>query len=39
LLVDRGIPVYEIARQEETLESFYLSLMKDQRSDAASPGN
>jgi ABC-2 type transport system ATP-binding protein len=26
-LVERGMPVYEIARQEETLESFYLSLM------------
>jgi len=35
LLVERGMPVYEIAREEETLESFYLSLMKDQRSDAA----
>jgi ABC-2 type transport system ATP-binding protein len=36
LLVERGMPVYEIAREEETLESFYLSLMKDQRSGAAS---
>src|SRR3989475_2867083 len=26
-LVERGMPVYEIARQEETLESFYLSLV------------
>jgi ABC-2 type transport system ATP-binding protein len=26
-LVQRAIPVYEIARQEQTLESFYLSLM------------
>jgi ABC-2 type transport system ATP-binding protein len=26
-LVERGMPVYEIARQEETLESFYLGLM------------
>lgn len=26
-LVNRGMPVYEIARAEETLESFYLSLM------------
>ena len=26
-LVERGLPVYEIARQEETLESFYLGLM------------
>jgi ABC-2 type transport system ATP-binding protein len=29
LLVQRGIAVYEIAREAETLESFYLSLMKD----------
>lgn len=27
VLVERGIPVYEIAREEETLEQFYLSLM------------
>ena len=27
-LVERGLPVYEIARQEETLESFYLGLMQ-----------
>ena len=33
LLVERGMPVYEIAREEETLESFYLGLMKDQRAD------
>jgi len=26
-LVECGMPVYEIARQEETLENFYLSLM------------
>jgi len=26
-LVERGLPVYEIARQEETLESYYLGLM------------
>ena len=31
LLVERGIPVYEIAREEETLENFYLSLMNNQR--------
>jgi ABC-2 type transport system ATP-binding protein len=31
LLVERGMPVYEIAREQETLESFYLSLMNDQR--------
>ncbi len=30
-LVERGLPVYEIARQEETLESFYLSLMSEAR--------
>jgi ABC-2 type transport system ATP-binding protein len=28
LLVERGMAVYEIAKAEETLESFYLSLMK-----------
>ncbi len=27
LLVERGLPVYEIAPVEETLEEFYLSLM------------
>ena len=31
LLVERGMPVYEIARKEETLESFYLGLMNEQR--------
>jgi len=31
LLVERGIPVYEIAPREETLEDFYLSLMNGQR--------
>jgi len=30
-LVERGLPVYEIAPQEETLENFYLSLMNDTR--------
>lgn len=30
-LVERGIPVYEIAPVEETLEDFYLSLMNGQR--------
>jgi len=30
-LVERGLPVYEIARQEETLENFYLSLMNGAR--------
>jgi len=28
LLVERGMPVYEITAEEETLESFYLGLMK-----------
>jgi ABC-2 type transport system ATP-binding protein len=28
LLVENNLPVYEIAPQEETLESFYLALMK-----------
>jgi ABC-2 type transport system ATP-binding protein len=28
LLVEKGMPVYEIAPQEETLENFYLKLMK-----------
>ena len=31
LLVERGIAVYEVAPLEETLESFYLSLMNGQR--------
>jgi ABC-2 type transport system ATP-binding protein len=30
-LVERGLPVYEIAPHEETLESFYLSLMSGER--------
>ena len=30
-LVGRGMPVYEIAPAEQTLENFYLSLMKDTR--------
>jgi ABC-2 type transport system ATP-binding protein len=29
LLVERGLPVYEIAPQEETLEDFYLNLMRE----------
>jgi len=29
-LVERGMPVYEIAREQETLEGFYLSLMNEQ---------
>jgi len=31
-LVERGMPVYEIARKEETLESFYLGLMNGENS-------
>ncbi len=31
LLVERGMPVYEIGPMEETLEDFYLSLMNGQR--------
>jgi ABC-2 type transport system ATP-binding protein len=31
LLVERGMPVYEIASQETTLEDFYLGLMNGQR--------
>jgi ABC-2 type transport system ATP-binding protein len=31
LLVERGIPVYEITSEEETLEDFYLRLMNGQR--------
>jgi ABC-2 type transport system ATP-binding protein len=31
LLVERGLPVYEIAPAEETLEQFYLSLMNGQK--------
>jgi ABC-2 type transport system ATP-binding protein len=31
LLVERGLPVYEIAREEETLEQFYLGLMNKQK--------
>src|SRR3989441_1066544 len=31
LLVERGMPVYEIAREQETLENFYLSLMNSER--------
>ena len=31
LLVGRGLPVYEIAREDETLEQFYLGLMNKQK--------
>ena len=39
-LVESGLPVYEFARQEETLEDFYLSLMKKdgRRREPATPG-
>jgi ABC-type multidrug transport system ATPase subunit len=30
-LVERGLPVYEITAEEETLEEFYLGLMNGQR--------
>jgi len=30
LLVERGMPVYEVAKSEETLEDFYLRLMKSE---------
>jgi ABC-2 type transport system ATP-binding protein len=36
LLVERGIAVYEIAREEETLENFYLSLMSSGRAEGQS---
>ena len=41
LLVGRGLPVYEIAREEETLEQFYLGLMNKQKAapPAAAPKN
>ena len=32
-LVERGMPVFEITEQEETLEEFYLALMKKPRMD------
>jgi ABC-2 type transport system ATP-binding protein len=31
LLVERGISVFEIAKETETLESFYLGLMNEQK--------
>jgi len=31
LLVERGLPVYEITAEEQTLEDFYLGLMNSQR--------
>lgn len=38
LLVERGMPVFEIAPEEETLESFYLELMSgDAKQDRAAP--
>ena len=30
-LVQQGMPVFEITPEEQTLESFYLSQMKDSR--------
>lgn len=29
MLVERGLPVYEMAREEDTLENFYLTLMRE----------
>jgi ABC-2 type transport system ATP-binding protein len=37
LLVERGMPVYEIAPAEQNLEQFYLDLMKDNQ-DVKGPG-
>jgi hypothetical protein len=36
-MVERGLPVYEIAPEEETLESFYLSLMREQKEFGSTP--
>jgi len=33
LMVERGMPVHEIAFEQETLESFYLGLMKKAKSE------
>ena len=38
LLVALDIPVFEIAQEEETLESFYLNLMQDSRAAQSPPG-
>ena len=38
-LVERGIAVFEIAPEEETLEAFYLTLMNGKREDASSGQN
>jgi ABC-2 type transport system ATP-binding protein len=35
-LVAQGLPVFEIAAEEETLESFYLNLMQDSRAKGTS---
>ncbi len=37
LLVEAGFAVHEIAPEEENLESFYLSLMEEQRAQLAKP--
>ncbi|HEV2207472.1 MAG TPA: ABC transporter ATP-binding protein [Verrucomicrobiae bacterium] len=37
VLVERGIAVFEIAPQEDTLEDFYLSLMTEQRGPGTAP--
>ena len=36
-LVGQGMPVFEIAPEEQTLEGFYLSLMQDSRAAAKQP--
>ena len=36
-LVAQNMPVYEIAREEQTLEQFYLSLMNEQKSEKVKP--
>jgi len=36
-LVDAGMPVFEIVQEEETLEGFYLSLMKESRASNSAP--
>jgi hypothetical protein len=37
-LVEQGMPVFEIAHEEQTLEHFYLSLMKEERSESKKIG-
>jgi len=37
-LVNMGMPVYEVALEQETLEQFYLSLMSEHRAEAVAGG-